>query len=84
VAAANAELDGEPDGAAAALRSLCIAGAGGRGGVAEAGVGLQGVLALSVASARRTAQYADTRAVTRRGLRVPRWFRAVQLGRLRV
>ena len=39
MAAANAELDGEPDGAAAALRSLCIAGAGGRGGVAEAGVG---------------------------------------------
>jgi hypothetical protein len=37
-------------------------GAGGREGVAEAGVGLQGVLALSVASARRTAQYADTRA----------------------
>ena len=47
-------------------------GAGGREGVAEAGVGLQGDLALSVASARRTAQYADTRAVTRRGLRVPR------------
>jgi hypothetical protein len=47
-------------------------GAGGREGVAEAGVGLQGDLALSVASARRTAQYADTRAVTRCGLRVPR------------
>ena len=56
-------------------------GAGGQGEVAEAGVGLQGVLALSVASARRTAQYADpkrrtvqyadTRVVTRRGLRVP-------------